>query len=60
MARRRTSAAIASEAITVVDPVPMEELEESTVEDYNKLNEKLDSIKTKISSRKEGKGKKKN
>jgi hypothetical protein len=63
MARRRTSAAIASDDITTVEPVPMEDLEESTVEDYQKLNEKLDNIKSKINGRKEtraqGKRKKK-
>ena len=63
MARRRTSAAIASDEIITVEPVPMEDLEESTVEDYKKLNEKLDNIKSKINGRKEtqasGKAKKK-
>lgn len=63
MARTRTSAAIASDNITTVDPIPMEDLEESIVEDYEKLNEKLDNIKSKINGRKEtqaqGKRKKK-
>ncbi len=58
MPRRRTSAAIASDNIITVEPVPMEDLEESTMEDYKKLNEKLDSIKSKINGRKESKKKK--
>lgn len=58
--RRNNTAAAASvsviETITVTDPLPIEDLEEATVEDYKKLNDKLDGVISKIKGRK---GKKK-
>ncbi len=58
--RRHTSSAAAtvSEPITVTEPLPIEDLEDATVEEYKALNEKIDSVITKIKGRKEGKRKK--
>jgi len=58
MLRRRntTAAASISETITITEPLPVEDLKETTVEDYKKLNDKLDGVISKIKGRK---GKKK-
>ena len=58
MARRRLNTAAASETITVTEPLPIEDLEDTTVEDYKKLNDKLDTVISKIKGRKESKRKK--
>jgi hypothetical protein len=59
MARKRQlgSSALASE-IVITDPLPIEDLEDTTVEDYKKLNEKVDRVISKIKGRKEQKRKK--
>lgn len=54
MPRRRLNAA---EQIIITDPVPVEDLDDSTVEEYKRLNDKLDGCITKIKSRKESKKK---
>lgn len=54
MPRRRQSLASA-EVITISEPVAMEDLEDTTVEDYKKLNEKCDQIMTKKKDRKKDK-----
>ncbi len=60
MARKRqSSAALASEAIVVTDPLPIEDLQDTTVEDYRKLNEKVDKVRSRIKERKEQKPRKK-
>lgn len=53
---RQTSAAV-SEAIVISEPLPIEDLEEATVEDYKKLNDKCDKVMSKIKGRKEKKRK---
>ncbi len=58
MPRRRNTAVALSESITVTEPVPMEDLDDDTVEDYKRLNDKLDTVMTKIKGRKESKRKK--
>jgi hypothetical protein len=55
MSRKRILAT--SEAIVYTDPLPIEDLEETTVEDYKTLNEKCDKVIVKIKSRKERKQK---
>jgi hypothetical protein len=55
MPRRRSSVAVASEAIVITEPLPLEDLQETTVEDYKKLNEKVDKVMSKIKVRKERK-----
>ena len=55
MPRRRSSVAVASEAIVINEPLPLEDLQETTVEDYKKLNEKVDKVMSKIKVRKERK-----
>ena len=57
MPRRRAQAAL-TETITVSDPLPVYDIEDPTVEDYQKLNDKLDDVMTKIKGRKESKRKK--
>lgn len=59
MPRKRANLTATAEALTVSEPLPIEDLEESTVEEYKKLNDKLDTIITKISDRKTRKKKKK-
>ncbi len=60
MARKRqSSAALASEAVVITEPLPIEDLQDSTVEDYRKLNEKVDRVKSRIKERKEQKPRKK-
>lgn len=66
--RRHSSASVAVaaaaatatviETIIVTEPLPVEELEDTTVEDYKALNEKMDGIITKIKVRKASKRKK--
>jgi len=59
MSRRRNIAAAAasiSETISVTEPLPIDDLENETIEDYKKLNDKLDDVISKIKGRK---GKKK-
>ncbi len=57
--RRNTSAAASvSETITVTEPLPIEDLEDSTIEEYKVLNDKIDGVMTKIKGRKESKRKK--
>lgn len=58
MPRRRIAAIAVSEPITVSEPLPIEDLEDTTVEEYKKLNDKLDTCITKIKTRKESKRKK--
>ena len=55
MPRRRHSIASTAEVITITEPVAMEELEDKTVEDYRKLNEKCDQIMSKKKDRKKKK-----
>lgn len=50
MPRKRSLAS--AEAIIITEPVPMEDLEETVVEDYKKLNEKCDKAMSKIKDRK--------
>jgi len=60
MARKRQlGLALASEAVVITDPLPIEDLEDATVEDYKKLNEKVDKVMSKIKGRKEAKQRKK-
>jgi hypothetical protein len=60
MARKRQlGLALASEAVVITDPLPIEDLEDATVEDYKKLNEKMDKVMSKIKGRKEAKQRKK-
>lgn len=54
MPRKRHSIA-SSEAITITEPVAMEDLADTTVEDYKKLNEKCDQIMSKKKDRKKEK-----
>lgn len=55
MSRKRILAT--SEALVYTDPLPIEDLEETTVEDYKTLNEKCDKVIVKIKNRKERKQK---
>ena len=57
--KRQLGLALASEAIVVSEPLPIEDLEDATVEDYKKLNEKMDKVMSKIKGRKEAKQRKK-
>ena len=57
MPKRKLSAAVAEIMITE-ESCQLEDLEDSTVEEYKKLNEKLDRVKSKINTRKEHKRKK--
>jgi hypothetical protein len=57
MSRKRILAV--SEAIVYTEPLPIEDLEETTVEDYKALNDKCDKVIVKIKNRKERKSKKK-
>lgn len=57
MPRRQLSTT--SEAVTLTESIAIEEVEEATVEDYKKLNEKCDKIISKIKDRKKRKPKKK-
>lgn len=60
MARKRQlGLALTSEAVVITDPLPIEDLEDATVEDYKKLNEKMDKVMSKIKGRKEAKQRKK-
>lgn len=54
MPRKRYSLASA-EVITITEPVPMEDLEDTVVEDYKKLNEKCDKAMSKVKDRKKKK-----
>lgn len=49
----------ASESLVLTEPVVIEELDKSTVEDYNKLNDKCDQVISKIKDRKKQKSKNK-
>lgn len=57
MTRQQLSAAL-NEIIISSEPLSIEDLEESTVEDYKKLNEKCDKVMSKIKGRKDKKSKK--
>lgn len=60
MARKRQlGTALANEAIVVTEPLPIEDLEDATVEEYRKLNEKADKVMSRIKGRKEAKQRKK-
>jgi hypothetical protein len=56
--KRQSSAALASEVV-VTDPLPIEDLQDATVEDYRKLNEKVDKVRSRIKERKAQKPRKK-
>lgn len=58
MSRKRI-VAVANEAIVYTDPLPIEDLEDATVEEYKELNKKCDNVIVKIKNRKERKAKKK-
>lgn len=58
MPRKRQSSA-ASEAIVITESISIETLEDTTVEDYKKLNDKCDKVISRIKVRKERKQKKK-
>lgn len=55
--RLRQASASTSEAIVISEPLPIEDLEEATVEEYKKLNDKCDQVMSKIKGRKEKKRK---
>jgi len=57
----RRSSVVSSEATAVLieELPPIEKIEESTMEDYKKLNEKVDKVMSKIKTRKERKPRKK-
>lgn len=54
---RRQLNTVAAE-IVVTEPLPLEDLEDATVEEYKKLNDKCDQVISKIKGRKERKRKK--
>jgi len=59
MTRRCNNSLVAlNEIIIVTELLPIEDLEDATVEEYKILNNKLDSIMSKIKVRKESKKKK--
>lgn len=51
--KRQSSASLVSETIVATDTFPIEDLLDTTVEDYKKLNEKVDKVRTRIKERKE-------
>lgn len=56
MTRRRSKEiVIAEELIVVTESLPSSEADEATVNDYKKLGDKIDTVITKIKSRKERK-----
>lgn len=55
MKRKLTAA---SAEIIVTEPLPLDDLEDNTVEEYKKLNENLGKVMSKIKNRKEHKRKK--
>jgi hypothetical protein len=57
MPKRKLSAA-AAEIIVTEESCSIEDLQDSTVEEYKKLNENLDKVMSKIKNRKEHKRKK--
>lgn len=55
--RLRQASAATSEAIVISEPLPLEDLEETTVEEYKKLNDKCDKVMSKVKGRKDRKRK---
>lgn len=51
--KRQSSASLVSETIVATDTFPIEDLLDTTVEDYKKLNEKVDKVRARIKERKE-------
>jgi hypothetical protein len=52
MSRIRSASTAVSEAVVLTEPIPLEDLEETTVEEYKKLNDKCDQVMSKIKGRK--------
>jgi hypothetical protein len=50
--RRRLAKSNEATVIILTEPVIMEELEPTTIEDYQKLDQKCDQVMTKIKDRK--------